>query len=271
MVDLAHGSFSSGRGARVRVVLIAGPNGAGKSTFAAEYFGGEGGSPPFVNGDDVAADLNPADPSAVAARAARIALRQMDAHVASGADFAVESTLSGRAYAARLKRWQAMGYWVSIIYLRLSSADQAVERVARRVAEGGHRVPEPVVRRRFARSWRNFLELYRDVADEWRVYDNSGEAPILIARSPGWYKVKETIAPRGRTMETEKLGKIPNGEPSDEGVLAALVRARNRALARAAAVRRGERAETLEDSTDRSPVADGSTGPLVIAGRERDG
>ena len=81
----------------MRVVVIAGPNGAGKSTFAAEYLGGEGEGPPFVNGDDIAADLNPGDPGAVAGVAARIALGRMDAFVAEGADFAFESTLSGRA------------------------------------------------------------------------------------------------------------------------------------------------------------------------------
>ena len=54
----------------MRVVVIAGPNGAGKSTFAAEYLGREGEGPPFVNGDDIAADLNPGDPGAVAGVAA---------------------------------------------------------------------------------------------------------------------------------------------------------------------------------------------------------
>lgn len=242
----------------MKVVVVAGPNGAGKSTFAAEYLGGEGEGPPFVNGDEIAAALNPDDPGAVAARAARIALGQMDALVADGADFAFESTLSGRAYAARLRRWQDKGYRVSIVYLRLASADQGVERVARRVGEGGHDIPEAVVRRRFERSWRNFVDLYRDVADEWCVYDNSGRTPVLVARSPGWRGVRESRADRyaasepttlrRRVMATEKPRRFPEGEPSHESVLAALVRARKRAMARVAATRRDEQVEAAEGS-----------------------
>ena len=261
----------------MRVVVIAGPNGAGKSTFAAEYLGGEGEGPPFVNGDDIAADLNPDDPGAVAALASRIALRRMDSFVADGADFAFESTLSGRAYAARLRRWQAGGYRVSIIYLRLGSPDQAVERVARRVREGGHDIPEAVVRRRFDRSWSNFVELYRDVADDWCVYDNSGRTPVLMARSPGWrgvresragrYAASETTTSRRSTMATETPYRFPEGEPSHESILAALVRARERAMARVAATRRGEPVEAAEGSGDRRPKA----GASVIAGGERDG
>ena len=97
----------------------------------------------------------------------------MEAYVASGTDFAVETTLSGRAYARRIRHWQARGYSVAIIYLRLPSAGDSVERVAQRVKEGGHDIPEAVVRRRFGRSWTNFRELYREVANEWLVYDSS--------------------------------------------------------------------------------------------------
>lgn len=255
--------------------MIAGPNGAGKSTFAKEYLGREGEGPPFVNGDDIAADLSPDDPGAVAARASRIALGRMDALVADGADFAFESTLSGRAYAARLRRWQAGGCRVSIVYLRLASADQAVERVARRVAEGGHDIPEAVVRRRFERSWRNFVELYRDVADEWQLYDNSGSESILVAQSPGWRAVREgrasgyadseTTASRRSVMAAETPPRFPEGEPSPKSVLAALARARLRAMARAAAVRRGEPVEAAEGSGGGGADADCNEDARVTA------
>lgn len=201
---------------------------------------------------------------------------RMDAFVAEGADFAFESTLSGRAYAARLRRWRARGYRVSIVYLRLASTDQAVERVARRVGEGGHDIPEAVVRRRFERSWRNFVELYRDVADEWQLYDNSGPVSLLVEQSPGWrgvreghigrYADSETTTSRRRVMATETPRRFPEGEPSPKSVLAALARARKRAMARAAAVRRGERVEKAKGSGDRRPAD-----ALVIAGGERDG
>ena len=255
----------------MRVIVIAGPNGAGKSTFAAEYLRREAGNPPFVNGDDIAANLNPEDPAEAAQQAGRIALRQMDAYVATVMDFAIETTLSGRAYARRIRHWQARGYRVAIIYLRLPSAGYSVERVARRVAEGGHDIPEPVIRRRFARSWSNFLELYREVADEWQVYDSSVRPPLLIEQSRDWQSVREprpagrsmargdldsrpTTTYRGREYEstrrshmTGQPGRIPDGEPSVKSVLAALARAQEVAMARAAAVRD---AETSQEQAD---------------------
>ena len=60
----------------MKIIIIAGPNGAGKSTFAAEYLEREGAGRPFVNGDDIAAMLNPENPAAVAQEAGRQALRQ---------------------------------------------------------------------------------------------------------------------------------------------------------------------------------------------------
>ena len=53
--------------------------------------------------------------------------------------------------------------------------------MAQRVAEGGHDVPERVIRRRFHAGWRNFEQVYRALVDAWAVYDNSGEVPMLVA------------------------------------------------------------------------------------------
>lgn len=229
----------------MRIIVIAGPNGAGKTTFAREYLEREGG-PPFVNGDDIAARLNPADPARAAQQAGRMALRQMEEYVAVGEDFSVETTLSGRAYAARIRRWQAGGYRVAIVYLQVPSANFAMKRVARRVGEGGHDIPEAIVRRRFERGKANFRELYRNVADEWQVYDNSGGAPVFVVESEGWQGVREArpvrdrYTPDGGEPTAEPLRRFPEGEPSVKNVLAALVRARNTAIARAEAVRRRE-------------------------------
>lgn len=55
-------------------------------------------------------------------------------------------------------------------------------RVAERVRQGGHNVPEDVIRRRFERGLSNFFTLYQAVADSWQVFDNSQLAgPRLIA------------------------------------------------------------------------------------------
>lgn len=70
---------------------------------------------------------------------------------------------------------------MKLLFLRLPSADAAIARVRQRVAEGGHDVPEEVIRRRFHAGWRNFERVYRDLVNEWAVYDSSGATPVLVA------------------------------------------------------------------------------------------
>lgn len=55
--------------------------------------------------------------------------------------------------------------------------------MADRVAQGGHNIPETVIRRRFTAGRGNFLKLYKPLADAWRHYDNAGDQPVLIASS----------------------------------------------------------------------------------------
>lgn len=57
----------------------------------------------------------------------------------------------------------------------------ALSRVRDRVLKGGHDVPEAVIRRRFSRSIKTSLREYRQMADSWYLFDNSGKAPVLIA------------------------------------------------------------------------------------------
>ncbi len=67
-----------------------------------------------------------------------------------------------------------------LVFLSLPSTDLAVSRVATRVAQGGHSVPEETVRRRYDAGWRNFQLLYRALVDSWVLYDNSGPRAVLI-------------------------------------------------------------------------------------------
>lgn len=166
---------------RKRILIIAGPNGAGKTTFAKEYLPNEAGCPSFVNADLIAEGLSPFQPDIVAIRAGRLMLSQINEHVRKGESFAFETTLSGRVYAQRVPRWQRQGYQVKLFFLRLPIPEMAITRVKQRVREGGHDVPEAVIRRRFHSGWRNFENIYRDLVDEWVLYDNSGVQPLLLA------------------------------------------------------------------------------------------
>ena len=164
-----------------KVVIIAGPNGAGKTTFAVEFLPNEADCPVFVNADLIAAGLSPFRADWVAVRAGRLMLEQIQEHARQGSSFAFETTLSGRGYARWVPRWQDEGYQVKLFFLKLDTPETAIQRVAQRVLEGGHDVPEPVIRRRFRAGWHNFEQVYQGLVDEWALYDNSGEEPKLLA------------------------------------------------------------------------------------------
>ena len=165
-------------------IVIAGPNGAGKTTFAREFLLKDTRVIHFVNADLIAGGLSPLRPELAALAAGRIFLRELDRLAKARTDFAFESTLSGLVYLNRLKRWKAAGYRIEIVYLRLRSPQLALRRIAARVKQGGHNVPRADVIRRFTRSWTNFQNFYRLLADTWSVYDNSGRTSQLLERGP---------------------------------------------------------------------------------------
>ena len=162
-----------------KIVIIAGPNGAGKTTFAREFLPFEAGCPVFVNADLIAAGLSPFRPDAAAFRAGRMMLQEMATHVAANRNFAFETTLSGLTYATMIPKWRSAGYRVKLLFLALSSEEEAIARVAMRVRQGGHNIPIDTIRRRFVSGMKNFMDVYRVRVDFWQLFDNSGSAPLL--------------------------------------------------------------------------------------------
>jgi predicted ABC-type ATPase len=163
------------------VVVLAGLNGAGKTTASRELLANVLKIPTFVNADAIARGLNGLNPEAEAVRAGRVMLTQLDELAAARAEFAFETTLAARTYAGWLANLRTTGYEVHLYYYWLRAADLAITRVAERVRSGGHFVPDDTIRQRYARSVRNFFELYRPIADVWEVYDNSDYGRVLLA------------------------------------------------------------------------------------------
>ncbi len=167
-------------GGEKKIIIIAGPNGAGKTTFAREFLPNEAACPVFVNADLIAAGLAPFAPEVAAVKAGRLMLEELRRHFCAGNSFAFETTLSGKSYLRHIQQWRQAGYRVELIFLQLGSADEAVARVAQRVIQGGHNIPEPVIRRRFATGKENFIQYYAPAVDAWALYDNSAEIPQLL-------------------------------------------------------------------------------------------
>lgn len=136
--------------------------------------------PVFTNADAIARGLNSLNPESEAFAAGRIMLTWMRELADKKRDFAFETTLSARTYAGWLGELRQSGYEVFLFYYWLDSAELAIRRVAERVRAGGHHTPDDDVRRRYGRSVKNFLDLYRPVADYWEVMDNSfGQRELL--------------------------------------------------------------------------------------------
>lgn len=163
-----------------KIIMIAGPNGAGKTTFARAFLPDEAQCPRFINADLIAAGLSPFVPEAAAMRAGRLMLKEMATCVRRGDSFAFETTLSGLSYVRHIKQWRAQGYHVSLFLLALPDAETAIARVAERVRQGGHHIPEAVIRRRFAAGLRHFDQYYKTCVSTWAKYDNAGAEPVLL-------------------------------------------------------------------------------------------
>lgn len=113
-------------------------------------------------------------------KAGRLMLTEMDEAVAHGESFAFETTLAGVGYRRRIRLWRQCGYHVSLFFLSLPAVETAIARVATRVRQGGHDIPENVIRRRFATGLRNFEAVYKAEVNDWASYDNAGDAPALL-------------------------------------------------------------------------------------------
>lgn len=152
-------------------------NGAGKTTAAEEVLQ----IPIFTNADTIARGLNSLNPGSVAFPAGRVMLDWMDQLAKEGKDFAIETTLAARSYIPWLRDLKEQGYQVYLFYTWLASAEVAVARVQQRVRSGGHHIPEADIRRRYARSVRNFLYEYMPLADSWELFDNTDGKRTLLA------------------------------------------------------------------------------------------
>lgn len=165
--------------------IIAGPNGAGKTTFALSYLPQVAGCQHFVNADLIAAGLSPLAPSLQQTTAGRLLLREVQSHIRHNRSFALETTLAGRGYLKLVDQLRGAGWRVELIYLALPDKATSSQRVAERVAHGGHDIPAADIERRFARSLRHLFDDFSTRVDACHCYMNGGPAPELVFEQTG--------------------------------------------------------------------------------------
>jgi len=165
------------------IVMIGGPNGAGKTTAAKVLLPEKLALLEFVNADNIAAGLSPFNPEGVAVAAGRVMLDRMHELVRSETSFALETTCAGRGHARFLRQCQRDGWRVMFVFLWLNDPQLAVTRVAQRVRQGGHNIPQDVIVRRYWSGLQNMRDLYLPLADTAMIYDNTAGTGLLVAES----------------------------------------------------------------------------------------
>jgi len=156
--------------------IVAGPNGAGKTTLVSHRLGRRIA---VVNPDDIAHALPRIDGRMDERRAGEIAIERRHALMAQGADFAIETTLTGNSALRFLGLAKDAGYKVTLVYIGLASADLSVQRVLDRVRRGGHAVPISALERRYPDTVSK-LGRAAALADRTYVFDNSGPRCRLL-------------------------------------------------------------------------------------------
>lgn len=183
------------------IFVIGGPNGAGKTTTANELLPTGVKLNEFLNADEIARGLSPFDPDSTAVAAGRIMIERIAELVAAGKSFAFETTCAGHRQAKLLRSCRDAGYRIMFTYLWLPSPEFAVARVAKRVAAGGHRIPDSVIRRRYFAGLSTMRHVFVPLADAALIYDNSDVRPVLIAEKRADSELQVHYTSRWRSIE----------------------------------------------------------------------
>ena len=173
--------------------IIAGCNVAGKTTASYTVFPELLGCKEFVNADEIARGLSPLQPDTVAIEAGKIMLNRVNELIRQQKDLAFETTLSSMRLKEIIEQARANNYSVSLIFIWLNNPELAIDRVKQRVAEGGHHIPEYVIRRRYAKGLENLNERYMEMVDYLMIADNSYRPLKIVAKgnSKGSMEVME--------------------------------------------------------------------------------
>ena len=164
-----------------QLYIIAGCNGAGKTTASFTILPEVLNCKEFINADEIAKGLSPFQPESVAMQAGRIMLARMDELLQKGETFAFETTLATKSYKQKIEWAQANGYEVTLLFFWLRNSKLAKKRVAQRVAEGGHNIPDEIIERRYHSGITQLITTYMDMIERYYIFDNSEGESVLIA------------------------------------------------------------------------------------------
>lgn len=192
-----------------RIYVLAGVNGAGKSSIGGAAFRSSGAD--YYNPDEAARELMDAQPGLTLTEANAAAWQTgrtlLERALQKRLDFAFETTLGGNTIPRLLVEAAKSGIEILVWYVGLESPELHVERVVARVRQGGHPIPEEMIRQRYERSRLNLVQLLPFLS-VLRVYDNSADAAPEADGLPTPRLLLHLKA--GRILEPEDLSKTPD-------------------------------------------------------------
>ena len=160
--------------------IIAGANGSGKSTLAEVLLKEK--KLEFLNADEIAKEIAPNAINSVPISAGKIYFQRLDEYFRNNRSFAVESTLSGNNIVRIINKARKQNYKIILVYSFLQNCTICIERVKKRVENGGHNVPEEDIIRRYYKSVIKFWDEYRLIVDEWTMFYNGYDyAPVIVS------------------------------------------------------------------------------------------
>lgn len=178
-------------------IVFAGVNGAGKSTMYRSYRALD--QMKRINSDEIIREFggnwrNPEDQF----EAGRIALIRIDEYLNTKISFNQETTLASANAIRNSMRARELGYYTELNYVGVENPDIAIERIKQRVLNGGHDIPDEVVRKRYSKSINNLSKAI-DAFETVFVYDNTnmfkpiaqyynGNAIKIVDALPNWFK-----------------------------------------------------------------------------------
>lgn len=169
--------------AQPNLYVIAGCNGAGKTTASFVVLPELLGCREFVNADEIARGISPFNIEGVAITAGKVMLERIQSLIGEKEDFGYETTLSSYGTLRIIESARLHGYRITLVFFWLRSPEIAIQRVAQRVKEGGHGLPDETIIRRYHRGIESFKKMMNSMVDVWMMVDNSDSSFKIIAES----------------------------------------------------------------------------------------
>lgn len=153
------------------MTVFAGTNGAGKSQLT-NILQHQHPNVKVIDADAIAKTMTHLPQGQADFAAGREAVKQVRECIKTRTDFSIETTLGGQNVLRQMEMAKSAGFSINLYYVGLDNVNLHIDRVAQRVAQGGHHIAEEDIRRRYVTSLDNLPKAMR-LADRTLIFDNS--------------------------------------------------------------------------------------------------